>query len=237
MRILLTNDDGYNQEGILLLREELKAYGEVILVAPKVVQSAKSCAITIGELEVEKIDETTYAVCGTPIDCVLFGICNFNIDLIVSGCNNSPNLGVDTIYSGTCGACSQGLIANIPSIAFSCAGKEYFSQITKFSKEALDYIFNNNLLSTSYFLNVNFPDGKYEETKGVKITKLFYQRIKYEVKSYHLDTFISRRSMDMSIEDTSFDVGAFNKGYISITPLGTSNFHLDDYNKLIKEGN
>ena len=160
MRILLTNDDGYNVEGILLLREELKRYGEVILVAPKVVQSAKSCAITIGPLNIEKVDELTYAVEGTPIDCILFGLCHFEgIDLIVSGCNNSPNMGVDTIYSGTCAACTQALIANKPAISFSCAGKDYFSQITKFSKYALDYIFDNNLLSTDYFLNVNFPDG------------------------------------------------------------------------------
>ena len=144
MRILLTNDDGYNVEGILLLREELRRYGEVILVAPKVVQSAKSCAITIGPLNIEKVDELTYAVEGTPIDCVLFGLCNFEgIDLIVSGCNNSPNMGVDTIYSGTCAACTQALIANKPAISFSCAGKDYFSQITKFSKYALDYIFDN----------------------------------------------------------------------------------------------
>ena len=235
MRILLTNDDGYNQEGILLLRKELERYGEVILVAPKVVQSAKSCAITIGETKVEKIDDTTYALEGTPIDCVLFGICNFNIDLVVSGCNNSPNLGVDTIYSGTCGACTQALIANLPAIAFSCAGKDYFSQITKFSKEALDYIFSNNLLSKDYFLNVNFPHGKYERTNGVKLTKLFYQRIRYETMNFHLDTFISHRTMDMSIEDPTFDVGAFNLGYTSITPLGTSNFHQCDYEKLIKE--
>lgn len=235
MRILLTNDDGYNQEGILLLREVLKKYGQVILVAPKVVQSAKSCSITIGENRVEKIDETTYALEGTPIDCVLFGICNFKIDLVVSGCNNSPNLGVDTIYSGTCGACTQALIANLPAIAFSCAGIDYFSQITKFGKEALDFIFSNKLLSTNYFLNVNFPHGKYENTKGVMVTKLFYQRVNYETKNYHLNTFISHRTLNMSIVDPTFDVGAFNLGFTSITPLGTSNFHKSDYDKLIKE--
>ena len=236
MRILLTNDDGYNVGGILLLREELKRYGEVILVAPKVVQSAKSCAITIGPLNIEKVDELTYAVEGTPIDCILFGLCHFEgIDLIVSGCNNSPNMGVDTIYSGTCAACTQALIANKPAISFSCAGKDYFSQITKFSKYALDYIFDNNLLSTDYFLNVNFPDGKYEDIKGINLTKLFYQRIKYQTGSYENGVFLSHRKMDMNINDLSYDVGSFNEGYISITPLSTSNFNLDVFNKVAKE--
>ena len=236
MRILLTNDDGYNVEGILLLREELNRYGEVILVAPKVVQSAKSCAITIGPLNVEQIDEKTFAIEGTPIDCVLFGLCNFEgIDLIVSGCNNSPNMGVDTIYSGTCAACTQALIANKPAISFSCAGKDYFSQITKFSKYALDYIFDNNLLSKDYFLNVNFPDGKYEDIKGLNLTKLLYQRIKYQTGSYENGVFLSHRKMDMSTKDLSYDVGSFNEGYISITPLSTSNFNLDVFNKVAKE--
>ena len=144
-------------------------------------------------------------------------------------------MGVDTIYSGTCAACTQALIANKPAISFSCAGKDYLSQITKFSKYALDYIFDNNLLSTDYFLNVNFPDGKYEDIKGINLTKLFYQRIKYQTGSYENGVFLSHRKMDMNINDLSYDVGSFNEGYISITPLSTSNFNLDVFNKVAKE--
>ena len=92
-----------------------------------------------------------------------------------------------------------------------------------------------NLLSTDYFLNVNFPDGKYEDIKGINLTKLFYQRIKYQTGSYENGVFISHRTMDMNIKDLSYDVGSFNEGYISITPLSTSNFNLDVFNKVAKE--
>ena len=34
MRILITNDDGINAEGIKLLAERAKKYGEVLIVAP-----------------------------------------------------------------------------------------------------------------------------------------------------------------------------------------------------------
>lgn len=236
MRILLTNDDGYNQEGIILLRKELEKYGEVFLVAPKVVQSAKGCAITIDNLKYQKFDEHTYAIEGTPIDCVIFGLCVIkDIDLIVSGCNNSPNMGVDTIYSGTLGACSQALIANYHAIAFSCAGKDYFNQIPKFASLALDYIFENNLLSKNYFLNVNFPSGEFEEVEGIKLTKLYYQRIKYQTAILEDNLFRSKRTMNNDIDDISYDFGAFNKGYISITPLSVSNFNQDILDEILKE--
>ena len=184
MRILLTNDDSYSSEGIHLLRKQLEKYGEVFLVAPKEVQSGKACGITIGPgLDYIKIDEKTYIVDGTPIDCVIFGIAVLkNIDLVVSGCNDGYNYGVDSIYSGTCGACTQSLISSIPAIAFSCKKKEFFDQITKFTPLAMDYILNNNLLSSNYFLNVNYQNPEYQEAKGVKITKLFYHHIPYGVE-------------------------------------------------------
>ena len=47
MRILITNDDGIYSEGIKILVEKAKKYGEVIVIAPEVEQSAKSHAINI----------------------------------------------------------------------------------------------------------------------------------------------------------------------------------------------
>lgn len=236
MRILLTNDDGYDSQGIILLKEELQKYGEVIMVAPREVQSAKSCALTIGKaLKVEKLDDLNYIVDGTPIDCVIFGLSIFkNVDLIVSGCNNSPNLGVDTIYSATLGACTQAMISKVKAIAFSCASKNDFWQIKKFSSEVLEYILKNKLLSHKYFLNVNFPSSSYKEAKGIKLTKLFYQNIKYSKKLYKNGLFDSKRRMKIDIIDTQFDLGAFNQGWISISPLGRNNFDNRIYSKLIK---
>ncbi len=48
MNILLTNDDGYNARGILLLKRLLSKYGNVVIVAPKTPMSAKSASLTIG---------------------------------------------------------------------------------------------------------------------------------------------------------------------------------------------
>ena len=75
MKILLTNDDGYNAIGIQILKEKLSKYGEVTIVAPFTHMSGKSIAITIGEwMKVDKINDDTYAVHGTPADCVSFAL-------------------------------------------------------------------------------------------------------------------------------------------------------------------
>ena len=122
MNILLTNDDGYNSEGIHILKELLNKYGTVVIVAPKGAMSAKSVSITLEKgIKVEQVDKTTFICEGTPADCVSFG-CNalsIKFDLVVSGCNNGFNLSYDTMYSGTVGAALEALTYGIPSIAVS----------------------------------------------------------------------------------------------------------------------
>ena len=59
MKFLLTNDDGYNAQGILLLKDKLLKYGEVTIVAPFEHMSAKSASITLGDwLKVDRIMKT-----------------------------------------------------------------------------------------------------------------------------------------------------------------------------------
>lgn len=235
MRILLTNDDGYFSKGILLLKKELEKYGEVIISAPNNVQSGKSCSITITKpLEIAEIEKNIYSVSGTPVDCVIFGLSQLGkFDLVVSGCNNSPNMGVDTIYSGTLGACRQALIAGVPTISFSCHDEKCFSHIEKYTKQVMDFILKNNLLSEDYFINVNYPRGNVKY-KGMKITKLYFQKVKYSTKDFIDDLFVSDRDMGDDVLDDTYDVGAFNLGYISLTPINKSSFSEDLYEQIVK---
>ena len=48
MRILITNDDGYQSKGIQSLVKIMKEYGDVTVVAPKQHQSGMSMAVSIG---------------------------------------------------------------------------------------------------------------------------------------------------------------------------------------------
>jgi len=124
VKILLTNDDGYNALGINVLRERLMDDGhEVFVMAPAANQSGKSHSINIfGKMKVKELDENFYACAGSPADCVMTAILGKIFerpDMVLSGINRGPNLGLDILYSGTCGAARQSVLMGIPSAALS----------------------------------------------------------------------------------------------------------------------
>lgn len=123
MKILLSNDDGYQAPGIVALYEALKDLADVEVVAPQHNNSAKSNALTLhSPLYVHRAANGFRYVNGTPADCVhiaLTGLLGYRPDLVVSSINNGANMGDDTIYSGTVGAAMEGYLFGIPAIAFS----------------------------------------------------------------------------------------------------------------------
>ncbi|MCK4429972.1 MAG: 5'/3'-nucleotidase SurE, partial [Candidatus Aminicenantes bacterium] len=95
--ILLTNDDGIFAEGIEALSRNIKDLGQIYIVAPDRERSATSLALTLHRpLRVKTIKKNTYAVDGTPADCVYLAVQKFlprKPDLLISGPNRGPNLG------------------------------------------------------------------------------------------------------------------------------------------------
>jgi 5'-nucleotidase len=129
MKILISNDDGYQASGIVALYEALKDIADVEVIAPEQNNSAKSNALTLNSpLYVHRASNGFRYVNGTPADCVhiaLSGLLDYRPDLVVSGINNGANMGDDTIYSGTVGAAMEGYLFGIPAIAFSQVQKEW----------------------------------------------------------------------------------------------------------------
>jgi 5'-nucleotidase len=132
MKILVTNDDGIDSEGLDILVTYLKAAKDTLgnphditVIAPDIERSGVSHAMTLKHpTKVRKLTEGIYSCSGTPADCVIvagLGIMKDAPDLVVSGINRGPNLGTDIIYSGTCGAARQAAISAVPAIAVSCA--------------------------------------------------------------------------------------------------------------------
>ena len=124
MKILLTNDDGFDAPGINVLRERL-LYDDhtVYVMAPASNQSGTSQSIHMGGgMKVREIDENFYTCAGSPADCVLTAIHGKFFerpDILLSGINRGPNLGLDILYFGTCGAARQAVLMGIPSAALS----------------------------------------------------------------------------------------------------------------------
>eukprot|EP00456_Euglypha_rotunda_P060330 TRINITY_DN50503_c0_g1_i2.p3 TRINITY_DN50503_c0_g1~~TRINITY_DN50503_c0_g1_i2.p3 ORF type:complete len:136 (-),score=35.71 TRINITY_DN50503_c0_g1_i2:14-421(-) len=117
MKILISNDDGFQAPGIVALHDALKDLAEVEVVAPEHNNSAKSNALTLAApLYVHTAHNGFRYVTGTPADCVhiaLKGLLGYRPDLVVSGINNGANMGDDTIYSGTVGAAMEAYLFEI----------------------------------------------------------------------------------------------------------------------------
>lgn len=220
MIILLTNDDGINSPKLQYTKEILSSYGTVYTVAPKHEQSAKSMGLTIGGFEFEKIDEYTYQIQGTPVDCVNFAIAGLKLkpDIVVSGTNDGYNLGIDTRYSGTVGAVLQAQYFGFKSVAFS-SDRLGESLLKQELQPAIDYILENDLLSAEYSLNVNFPREKFNRSNGILETTIHYHQFRY-LPTIEGNRFKPNRTYihegDLPKET---DTWAYANGYTSISKI------------------
>lgn len=234
MNILLVNDDGYKSENLLLVREQLRRFGKVYIVAPEVVMSGKSIALTIyNKLTVTDRGDDIYSIDGTPADCVAYGLNHLGIkfDLVVSGINYGFNLSYDIAHSGTVGACVEALMFDTPAIALSAEG--FYEENAKYVGSAVDFAIKNNLLSLDYFLNVNFPQAP--TNKGIKFTQLVYRKDK---RYYEINGNVLTPKRDIVMSDNypeDSDIMAIKNGYISICPCTRNFFSLDLFKKLKEE--
>src|SRR6201992_4340031 len=130
MRVLLTNDDGIQADGLQALRRALLQVPavELAVIAPDGNRSAMARSITTRRpLWVQEVDfedgTVGYATDGTPVDCVRLAhlglVEGFEAELVVSGINHGSNLGDDITYSGTVAAALEAIVLGLPGIAVS----------------------------------------------------------------------------------------------------------------------
>lgn len=167
--ILITNDDGYESEGLLALIDAVKDFGHITVVAPSTEKSACGHSLTLTRpLSFISIGDDFYKLDdGTPSDCVYLALNSlFEVkkpDLVISGINKGSNMGEDITYSGTAAAAMEGVLQGIPSIAISQVMD--FTQpvgdfvLAKIAIRALvEKIFAGEFpLKEREFLNVNIP--------------------------------------------------------------------------------
>lgn len=177
-KILVTNDDGIHAPGLKHLWEALADIADLTIIAPASEQSGVGLAITLRDpIQISPVawekGTPAWKVTGTPADCVRLAmsvILDSPPDLIVSGINRGANSGRTVLYSGTIGGVIEGILRNIPGIAFSCVDfenpdyKKTLHLITPLVNHLLDQPMPKGTL-----LNVNFPDV--EEILGIKMAR------------------------------------------------------------------
>lgn len=224
-RILLTNDDGIQADGLRALEQGLVGLGEVVVVAPEREMSATSQSISIHlPLRVRAHDERHYAVSGTPADSVILAlhqILKQKPDLVVSGINQGGNLGENVIYSGTVAGALEATLHGVAGIAISLASRKSndFSAAAAFAATLAAKVLEAGL-PAGVMLNVNVPRG---EVRGVRITR---QSRKITQSVIHEKKDPRGRPYYWQDETAAFDkvepdsdYAAIRNHEISITPL------------------
>lgn len=241
MRVLLTNDDGIDADGLQAMRRALLEVPDIELavIAPDGNRSGMARSITTQRpLWVQRVDfgdgTHGFATDGTPVDCVrlaTLGIVEgFTAEAIVSGINHGANLGDDITYSGTVAAALEGIMLGLPAIAVSQQsiaremdfrfGREFdFSVVAAFAASLVDRL-DEVPLPAGTLLNVNAPGA---HPDGVEVTRLG-KRI-YRDDLQVSDEQGDRRQYWIYGSDHGFhdepgtDLAAVAAGRIAVTPI------------------
>ena len=226
-KVLITNDDGYNSFGIKLLSKILKQFAnEIYVVAPRNNKSGSSRSISLKkEIKFEKITSASWIVDGTPTDCIIFALNyifkNDRPDYIFSGINAGTNIGDEISYSGTVGAAFEGALRGVPSLAisqkFTKTSNNYAiskNNLPFVLPEVFKYFSNENLL-----LNLNLPNCKQENLKGLKIVNCTNQKHSDEIiVSKNQSTFKIGKMYTLNNKNID-DLNALKKNYITLSSL------------------
>ncbi|MFK7749817.1 MAG: 5'/3'-nucleotidase SurE [Kordia sp.] len=232
--ILVTNDDGITAPGLRALIEVMNELGDVIVVAPDSPQSGMGHAITVNStiycnaITIDDGPQIEYSSSGTPVDCVKLAvneILNKKPAICISGINHGSNSSINVIYSGTMSAAVEAGVEGIPAIGFSFLDTDWeanFDVTKKYVKEITQKILENGL-PEGVVLNVNIPNLKEKDIKGIRVCRQakarwvedFDKRTNPHGKQYYwlAGNFVSQDKG----EDT--DEWALANGFVSMVPV------------------
>ena len=236
MRILVTNDDGVNAEGLWSLAESLQSVGSVTVVAPDRDQSGVGAGMSLTSVVraqqlPSRLDGVkSFAVEGTPADCVILAceeLIAEPIDLVVSGINQGSNLGMDVVVSGTIGAALHGHFHGIPSIAVSVAYTNgvVYGPAAAAARSLAEAIVENSV-GPPLLLNVNVPSLPQEAIRSVELTVLgpssYLENVQRGTSGRRTYYWIRHdRAVNPDVPRGS-DIWAVRDNRISITPMEVS---------------
>ncbi len=243
MRILITNDDGINAPGLVVL-EKIAAElagpaGEVWVVAPAFEQSGVAhCINYTHPTMIAELGPRRFAAEGTPADCVLAGL--FHVmkdappDLVLSGVNRGNNSGENVLYSGTVGAAMEAALHGVKAIALSqfmsplnARRSDPYEAAAVHAPPLLRRLLSEGIWDEAdyrLFYNVNFPGLPAADVKGTRVAAQGFRRYSAFSLEPHVSPtgrqFLWIKSGEQGRPTLpGTDVTANVEGYVSVTPL------------------
>jgi len=219
--ILLTNDDGYQAEGLRALAAALEGFATVSIAAPSLERSGAAQSLTLRQpIVCNRIGEREWAIDGTPADCVIVALHRLlpeKPDMVISGINHGANL------------------HHIPSVAMSLCSKKTevkFENSARVARTTAELILKEGL-PDQVLLNVNVPEPW---NGGVKFTRQSQKITRNQLsegkdprgRSYF---WLFEQRIDKDVEPDT-DYAAIFSGAVSITPLHLDPTHSESLNHL-----
>ena len=171
MKLIATNDDGIEAQGLLTLAGLASQWGDVVIVAPAEIQSGASHQLTNDRpIRVDELAGDRYRVWGTPADCARLALGQLapDGDWVLSGINHGANLGVDVYESGTVAAAREAAFHGCKAVALSHYVAEGRAIDWPLAAERLGPLLKRLLhepLESGCFLNVNLPHPEHTEPR------------------------------------------------------------------------
>jgi 5'-nucleotidase len=248
LRILISNDDGVDAEGIRVLAKEFGRDNQVVIVAPQHERSTTGHHLTLHKpLRVHQVAKNVYYVSGGPADCIHIGL---NVifkgkkpDLILSGINRGANLGQDVFYSGTASAAREGANQGVPAVGVSLCldfakrgEREHFATAAKSLRSVLGRVLSHFAGSPKaswkqglkhwpqgMMLNVNVPNLPLGKIKGIAAAtqgyRVYSTDIIQRVDSRNRDYFWIGGTYQGYRDIKESDCWYVDRGFVSVTPL------------------
>jgi 5'-nucleotidase len=231
LKILISNDDGYQADGLRALTAALEPLADITVVAPDRNRSGASNSLTLDmPLRVAEFGTNRhYVLNGTPTDCVhlaVSGLLDHEPDMVVSGINDGANLGDDVLYSGTVAAAIEGRFLGLPAIAISLVvatnSGRHFATAARVATELVLRVQRTPMQQTT-ILNVNVPDLPYEALQGYRATRLGFRHrsepiVKTEDPRGRPLYWVGPAGASQEAGPGT-DFHAVASGYVSVTPL------------------
>lgn len=237
MKILVSNDDGIQANGIKVLVEALGNEHDVYVVAPDRERSASGHSLTmhtplrVDEVTAMRGAKRCWMTSGTPGDCVKIALSAIlsddeKPDLVISGINHGPNLGGDILYSGTVSCAMEGALMGYQSIAVSLASLEHeyenFRMPAEFMVKLIKKLEHYQIPSKT-ILNINIPgldkediiDAVATELGGRMYTDCYDKRVDPRGKVYY---WLAGELITEPVSEMT-DIVAIRNNKISITPV------------------
>jgi 5'-nucleotidase len=247
LRILLTNDDGINAEGLVALEAIAKALSDdVWICAPEYEQSGASRALTLSDpIRVRQLGPRRFATTGTPTDCVMMAVRELmdgpGPELVLSGVNAGANLAEDVTMSGTVAGAIEGMALGIPSIALSQTTWPKTDRPAYEPAETFAPGIIKRLIEVGWpkdvIINLNFPNQPVAEITEVEVTRQGFRDVQVRHAEKRTDLrgrdyyWMGYRPERSKVLDGT-DLKAIYEGRISVTPLHIDLTHLETVHAL-----